>query len=161
LVSQVKATKAHIINVAITDEKQLSDFEGGLVRDLVDLRALYVRNAHTIGGLCSPMPKGEPSTADYLCWLSIEISSLPDMFGGINENFATVAIEGAVVMAGDSVDLDALQSTAAESGADLLPTERDMWRATRALLKKWWRSFSYDNVLTAFCAMHEKVLVCM
>jgi hypothetical protein len=28
------------------------------------------------------------------------------MFSGANENFATVAIEGALTMVGDSVDLD-------------------------------------------------------
>jgi hypothetical protein len=70
--------------------------------------ALYVRNTQTIGGLCSPMLEGEPSAKDYLCWLSIKISGLPDMFGGINENFVTAAVEGALVMVGDSVDLDAL-----------------------------------------------------
>jgi hypothetical protein len=30
------------------------------------------------------------------------------MFGSVNENFVTVVVEGALVMAGDSVDLDAL-----------------------------------------------------
>jgi hypothetical protein len=39
------------------------------------------------------------------------------MFGGINENFVTPAVEGALMMVGDSVDLDALQSTTTESSA--------------------------------------------
>jgi hypothetical protein len=30
------------------------------------------------------------------------------MFGGVNENFVTAVVEGALVMVGDSVDLDAL-----------------------------------------------------
>jgi hypothetical protein len=38
--------------------------------------------------------------------LSEEISGLPDMFSGVNENFTTAAIEGALAMAGDLVDLD-------------------------------------------------------
>jgi hypothetical protein len=91
---------------------------------LAELRALYVRNTQTIGGLCSPMPEGEPSAADYLRWLSTEISGLPDMFGGINENFITAVVEGVLVMAGSSVDLDALQEATAASGVDILPVER-------------------------------------
>jgi hypothetical protein len=46
--------------------KRLRDFEGGLVRDLAELRTLYVRNTQTIGGLCSPMFEGEPTAANYL-----------------------------------------------------------------------------------------------
>jgi hypothetical protein len=46
------------------------------------------------------MPEGEPSAMDYLRWLSTEISGLPDMFGGVNENFITAVVEGALVMAG-------------------------------------------------------------
>jgi hypothetical protein len=71
-----------------------------------------VCNAQTIGGLCSSMLEGEPSAAHYLYWFSVEISSLPDMFGGMNENFVIATVEGALMMAGDSVILDALQNTA-------------------------------------------------
>jgi hypothetical protein len=66
------------------------------------LRALYVRNTHTTGGLCSPMPEGELSAVNYLRWLSTEISSLLNLFGGVNEHFITAAIEGALVMASES-----------------------------------------------------------
>jgi hypothetical protein len=52
------------------------------------------------------MPVGEPSAEDYLHWMSAEITSLPNMFSGVNENFSTTMIEGALAMAGDSVDLD-------------------------------------------------------
>jgi hypothetical protein len=81
------------------------------------------------------MPEGEPSALDYLRWLSTEISGLSGMFGGVNENFVTAAVEGALVMAGDSVDLDALQSTATESGADVIPTKHHVWRATWVVSK--------------------------
>jgi hypothetical protein len=64
-----------------------------------------VRNVQTIGVLCSEMPVGEPSTEDCLRWLSTKVSGLPDMFHGVNENFATAAIEGVLAMARDSVDL--------------------------------------------------------
>jgi hypothetical protein len=47
-----------------------------------------------------------PLVEDYLCWLSDEISGLPDMLSGVNENFPTAAIEGALAMAGDSIDHD-------------------------------------------------------
>jgi hypothetical protein len=83
----------------------LNDFEDELIYDLVELCTLYVRNAQAIGGLCLPMPEGEPSAVDNLRWLSTETSSLPDLFGGVNENFATAAIEGALAMADASVDL--------------------------------------------------------
>jgi hypothetical protein len=66
---------------------------------------LYPGNIQTIEGLCSQMATEEPSAGDYLRWLSEEVSGLPNMFNGVNENFATAAIEGALAMAGDSVDL--------------------------------------------------------
>jgi hypothetical protein len=102
LEAKVKTMKAH-------DEKHLRDFEDGLVRKLEELRGLYAGNVQIIEGLCSHMPMEEPSAEDYLCWLSKEVFSLPDMFSGVNEVFATVAIEGALAMAGDLVDLDAIR----------------------------------------------------
>jgi hypothetical protein len=133
---RVKATEAHSVNVAASSEKRFRDFEDELIQDLAELRALYEHNAQTIGGLCSPLPEGEPSATDYLRWLSLEISGLPNMFGGVNENFVTAAVEGALMMARDSVDLDALQSTATESGADVLPIEHDVRRAVCAVSEK-------------------------
>jgi hypothetical protein len=158
---KVKFAEAHIIDVAAADEKRLRDLEGGLIRDLSELRTLYVHNTQTIGGLCSPMPEGKPSVVDYLQRLSVEISSLLDMFGGVKENFVTAAVEGALILAGDSVDLNALQSAATKSGADVLPTECDVRRAAWVVSKKWWNSFGYDYVLVAIRATHEKVLICM
>jgi hypothetical protein len=119
---------------------------------------LYVRNVQSIGGLCLQMHVGEPSAEDYLHWLSVEITGIPDMFNGVNENFATAAIEGALVMARDSVDLDAVQGAAAKSGVDILPVEHNVWRVTRAVSKKWWHCFGYDYVLAAIRAKHENVL---
>jgi hypothetical protein len=137
----------------------LRDFEDGLVGDLVELRVLYVRNTQTIGGLCSPMPEGEPLATDYLPCLSTEISSLADMFGGVNENFVTAAIEDALVMAGSSVDLDALQDAVAASRVDILLAERDVRRAACAVSKKWWHSFGYAYGLDAIRARLCKVVV--
>jgi hypothetical protein len=39
------------------------------------------------------MPTEEPSAKGYLCWLSEEVSGLPNMFSGVNRNFATTTIE--------------------------------------------------------------------
>jgi hypothetical protein len=96
LEAKVKSAEAHNADVPAASEKRLQDFKDELVCDLAELHMLYVRNAQAIRGLCSPMPEGEPSSADYLRWLSTEISSLLDMFGGVNENFATTAIKGAL-----------------------------------------------------------------
>jgi hypothetical protein len=58
-------------------------------------------------------------------------------------------------MAGESDDLDAFQDVAAESRPGILPVDRDVWRAARAVSKKWWCSFGYNYVLdairTKFC----------
>jgi hypothetical protein len=81
------------------------------------------------------------------------------MFSGVNENIASAAIEGALAMAGDSVDLDTVRGVATESGADVLPVESGVQRAMRAVLKKWWHSSGYDYVLAAICAKNEKVPV--
>jgi hypothetical protein len=81
-----------------------------------------VHNAQAIGGLCSSITEGEPSSTDYLRWLSTEISGLPNMFGGVNEIFVTATVKGAFAVAGDSVDLEMVQDAAMSSGADILPT---------------------------------------
>jgi hypothetical protein len=41
----------------------------------------------------------------------------------VNKNFISAAVKGALVMAGESIDLNALQDAAAVSGADILLTE--------------------------------------
>jgi hypothetical protein len=83
LETRVMSGEAHSVDVAAAGEEHLRDFEDGLIRYLADLCAFYVHNTQTIGGLCSPMPEGEPSTADYLCWLSTEISGLLDMLAAL------------------------------------------------------------------------------
>jgi hypothetical protein len=81
------------------------------------------------------------------------------MFSGVNENFATAAIDGALTMAGDLVDLDVVRGTATESGVDVLPTGQNVQRAAWAVSKKWWCLFGYDYMLATIQANHEKVLV--
>jgi hypothetical protein len=158
LEAKVKSAKAHRIDVVAASKRQLRDFKGRLVRCVEELRKLYVCNVQTIQGLCSQMPAGEPSTKDYLHWLSVEITGLPDMFSGVNENFATAVIEIALTMVEDFVDLDIVRGTTTKSGADILPTEHDVWRVVWEVSKKWWCYFSYDYVLVAIRAKHEKVL---
>jgi hypothetical protein len=45
---------------------------------------------------------------------------------GVNENFISAVVEVTLVMAGDSIDFDGLQTAAADSGADILPAKRDV-----------------------------------
>jgi hypothetical protein len=149
LETRIKSAKGHCMDAATAREKWLRVFEDELVGDLAEQHALYVCNTQSFGGMCSSTPKGEPSAMDYLHWLSAEVSCLPDMFAGVNENFVSIAVEGALLMAGDSVDLDALQTVTADSGAYILPTEQDVRRAVRVVSKKWWRSFIYNYVLAA------------
>jgi hypothetical protein len=107
------------------------------------------------------MPTEEPSIADCLCWLSDEVFGLPSMFSSVNENFASAAIEGALAMVGDSVDLDAVRNAASEGGADVFPVGPVVQRAARAVSKKWWHSFGYDYVSPIIHAREEKVSVCL
>jgi hypothetical protein len=137
----------------------LREYEDGLVQKLEELHRLYAGNAQIIGGLCSLMPAEEPSVEDYLRWLSDEISGLPDMFSGVNKNFATAAIEGALAMASDSIDLDVVRGVVAEGGVDVLLAGSDVRRVTRAVSKKWWCPFGYSYVLSIIRAKQEEVLV--
>jgi hypothetical protein len=70
LEARVRSAEAQSVDVTAAGEKHLKDFEDELIQDLAELSALYVRNTQIIGGLCSLIPKGEPSTTDYLRWLS-------------------------------------------------------------------------------------------
>jgi hypothetical protein len=89
-----------------------------------------------------------------------EVAGLPDMFCGVNENFATAAIEGALAFASDSIDLDAMQVATFEGGTYVLPAGSSVWKAARAISKKWWRSFGYDYVLSVICGQQAEVLSC-
>jgi hypothetical protein len=94
---------------------------------------LFIRNVQSIGGLCSSMPEGDPSAASYIRWLFTKVGGLPKMFAGVNENLVSAVVEGALIMAGESVDLNALQGAAAVGGADILPTEQDVRRVARGI----------------------------
>jgi hypothetical protein len=117
LEASVKSADAGSVEIAAESEKNLRDFESELVRKLEGLHEMYADKVQIIGGLCSPISIEEPSVQDYLNWLSEEVASLPDMFCGMNENFATAVIEGALVLAGDFVDLEAVRVAA----SDVLP----------------------------------------
>jgi hypothetical protein len=156
---RIKSVKAHSVDVAAAGKKCLSDFERELIKDMAKLCALYACNVQSIGGLCPSMHEGEPSVTDYICWLSTEVTGLPKVFAGINENFASIMIKGTLVMIGGSVDLATLQASAADSGADILPTERDVRRAARVISKNWWRSFGYNYVLATIQARFREVNV--
>jgi hypothetical protein len=80
---------------------------------------MYADKVQIIGGLCSPISMEKPLVKDY--WLSEEMASLPDMFCGVNENFATAAIEGALVLVSDSIDLEVVRVAASEGSADVMP----------------------------------------
>jgi hypothetical protein len=95
------------------------------------------------------MLEGDPSAVNYIRWLSVEVGHLPKVFVGVNENFISTTVEGALAMVDDSVDLDAIQDVVAASGADILPVERDVWRAAHAVAQNWWRCFGCDYVLDA------------
>jgi hypothetical protein len=60
---------------------------------------MYEHNIRSIGGLCSLICEGDPSVADYVRWLGVEVDSLLVVFAGVNENFVSVTIEGTLVMA--------------------------------------------------------------
>jgi hypothetical protein len=66
--------------------------------------------------------------------------------------------EGALAMVGYSVDLDTIQDVAAGSDADILPAERDVWKAARVVEKNWWRSFGYGYVMDAIRTRLSKVI---
>jgi hypothetical protein len=72
------------------------------------------------------MFEDDSSAADYIRWLSTDVGGLLEMFPGGNENFISAAVEGGLMMAGESIDLNALQDVVAVNGADILPAERDV-----------------------------------
>jgi hypothetical protein len=106
--AKLKSTEAHNMDIAAAGEKHLKDFENELVKDLAGLRALYTCNIQSIEGLCTLMLESEPSAMDYIRWLSTQIAGLPKVFSGVNKKFISAAVEGTLVVAGDSVDLASL-----------------------------------------------------
>jgi hypothetical protein len=80
-----------------------------LTSDLAHLHKAYEHNIRSFGGICSPIAGATPS-ADYIRWLTSEVGCLTEVFTSVNENFASVSIEGMMTMAegADSVDLESL-----------------------------------------------------
>jgi hypothetical protein len=146
---EVKSAEAQSVEVAAARHKRLNDFEAELIGDLVELRKLSIRIVQSIRGICSPMPEGDSSVVGYIRWLSTEVTGFAEMFTLVNENFISAVVEGTLVMAGESVDLSALQDAAVVSGADILPMEQEVRKSLCVVSKTWWRSFGYDYKLNA------------
>jgi hypothetical protein len=108
LEAKVKFVETRSIAIAAKGNKNLKDFESELVQKLGGLCEMYADKVQTIGGLYSPMSVEEPLVKDYLDCFSENVAGLTDMFCGVNVNFATAAIEGALVLVGDFVDLEAV-----------------------------------------------------
>jgi hypothetical protein len=72
------------------------------------------------------MPKSEPSIMDYIHWLSVEVIGLQEVFASVNEKFFSATVKGTFVLVGDSIDLAAMQTVLADSGADILPIKREV-----------------------------------
>jgi hypothetical protein len=104
------------------------------------------------------MPEADSSTVDYIRWLSMKVVGLPKMFAGVNENFISIVVEGALVMVEESVDLDALQDVATERGTDICPAGRVVQRDAHTVSKKWWCSFGYDYLLSAIRTKLREVI---
>jgi hypothetical protein len=94
LKANVVSTRAHVLDDAAAVKKHLVDFEMNLTKDLANLSEAYECNIQSINGLCLPI---------------------------LNDGPSVVAVEGVLVMAGDPVDLAALQASTADSGADIIP----------------------------------------
>jgi hypothetical protein len=125
--------EAHVMDEAAAGEKHFVDFKMELIMDLADLCVTCEHNIQSIGGLYSPIFEGEPSITDYIRWLSAELACLPKVFAGVNDNFISLAIEGLLMMAGDFIDLVALQASATNSGVDVLPGGGEMSRKSPTL----------------------------
>jgi hypothetical protein len=121
LEAKVASTEARSAKIGAKGETDLKDFQVMLVQQLEQVHDMYVEKIQSIGCLCSAMSAEEPSFDDYLNWLSEEVTGLPDVFGGVNENFAIAAIEGPLALADDSVNLEAVRSAASEASVELLP----------------------------------------
>jgi hypothetical protein len=154
------SAEARNAEIATESKKSLDDFQGVLIHQLERVHDMYAEKIRSISALCLVMPAEEPSADDYLSWLSEEVSGLPDVFSGVNENFTTAATEGVLTLADDSIDLKAVWAAASEAGADILPAASGVRRAARAVSKKWWRWFGYDYVLSAIHAQQVKVFFC-
>jgi hypothetical protein len=56
------------------------------------------------------------------------VTGLPKVFDDINKIFISATVEGTLVMAGGTVNLATLQASTIDSGANILPVERDVQR---------------------------------
>jgi hypothetical protein len=161
LKAKVASAKSHAMDDVASTEKRLVGFEAKLTQDLANLCEVYERNIESIDNLCSPILDNDPSVDGYLRWFTVEVASLPEVFSVINDNFILAAVEDGLIMAGDSVDLTALQATTTVSGADILPGGQEIQKTARAITRRWWHAFGFDATLTAIQAKLREVNCCV
>jgi hypothetical protein len=153
LEAKVASTEAHNIKIAAEGKKSLRDFSSS------ECTICMLREFKASEVCVWQCQWGEPSVEDYLNWLFEEVSSLPDVFSGINENLATAAIEGALTLADDSIDLEAVRTGASKAGTNILPDASGVQKVAWVISKKWWRLFGYDYVLSTIGTQQAKTKV--
>jgi hypothetical protein len=148
LEAKLVSVEAHVVDDDAAAEKRLVDLETDLTWR-VCARCTSATFKTSVASARRFQTMRLRSRITYAGWLTAEVGCLPGVFASINKNFASVAIEGVLVMASDSVDLATLQTSAVDSGADVLPGAWDVRRATRVITRRWWPSFSYESALAA------------
>jgi hypothetical protein len=118
---KVVSAEARAMDEAASGEKHFVDFEKEFTEDFAGLRKAYERNIQSLGGFCSLILNCEPSIGDYVRWLSTEVACLPERCLPMSTRILSQSRSRVLVMAGDSIDLAALQASAADSGADIVP----------------------------------------
>jgi hypothetical protein len=81
---RVISAKSRVLDEAATGEKRIVNFKMELVKDREELSMVYEHNVQSIGGLCSPMREGVPTVVDYVRWLTVEVTSLLEVFSSVN-----------------------------------------------------------------------------
>jgi hypothetical protein len=91
-------TEACAAESSTASEKRFEDFFSKIIGDLARLHEAYECNIYSLYGICSPMRNETALVEDYIRWLKSEVDFLPWVFASVNENLASVVVEGVLEM---------------------------------------------------------------
>jgi hypothetical protein len=102
------------------------------------------------------MPDGEASVEGYIHWLSSEVAGLREVFTGV----ILPQVEGALTMAGSSIDLTAIQVSAAISGGRYLAHGEGCVKSSMHSVEEMVALLRLQLRLAAIQAKLHKVNIC-
>jgi hypothetical protein len=117
----------------------------------------YELAVNGIGARCLPIDDRAALSDDFFRWFECEVASLPEVFADVNENFVAIVCILHMLKQGKCAHLYVLQTVASTCRTSIFSSiPRDVKKATRRIIKEWWRQHGCkEAMLVARARLHD------